>query len=249
MSEQGKVALITGANKGIGLETARQLAAQGVFVLLGARDLTKGEAAAKTLQSEGLKVKAVKINVAEKADYAAIAELIEKEYGKLDILVNNAGVMFDNFDPGDPHNETSATSRDVLQKTLDTNFFAVVALTQTLLPLLAKSAAGRIVNVSSILGSLTLHATKGSPIYEAKTFAYDTSKAALNSFTIHLAHELAGTKIKVNSAHPGWVKTDMGTDAAPMNVVDGAKTEVWLATLPEDGPTGGFFHMQDPLPW
>jgi len=249
MSEQAKVALITGANKGIGLETARQLAAQGVFVLIGARDLTKGEAAAKTLQSEGLKVRAVKINVAERADHVAIAELIEKDYGKLDILVNNAGVMFDNFDPSDPRNETSSTSREVLQKTLDTNFFAVVSLTQTLLPLIAKSEGGRIVNVSSILGSLTLHATKGSPIYDAKTFAYDTSKAALNSFTVHLAHELAGTKIKVNSAHPGWVKTDMGTDAAPMNVVDGAKTEVWLATLPEDGPTGGFFHMQDALPW
>ena len=249
MSEQAKVALITGANKGIGLETARQLAAQGVFVLIGARDLTKGEAAAKTLQSEGLKVRAVKINVAERADHVAIAELIEKDYGKLDILVNNAGVMFDNFDPSDPRNETSSTSREVLQKTLDTNFFAVVSLTQTLLPLIAKSEGGRIVNVSSILGSLTLHATKGSPIYDAKTFAYDASKAALNSFTIHLAHELQGTNIKVNSAHPGWVKTDMGGEGAQMEIVDGAKTSVALATLPANGPAGGYFHMGEPLPW
>jgi NAD(P)-dependent dehydrogenase (short-subunit alcohol dehydrogenase family) len=105
------------------------------------------------------------------------------------------------------------------------------------------------VNLSSILGSNTLHATPGSPIYDAKAFAYDASKAALNSFTVHLAHELKGTKIKVNSAHPGWVKTDMGTDAAPMEIPDGAKTSVRLATLPDDGPTGGYFHMNDALPW
>jgi NAD(P)-dependent dehydrogenase (short-subunit alcohol dehydrogenase family) len=246
MSEQKKVALITGANKGIGLETARQLAAQGVTVLLGARDAAKGEAAAKILKAEGLAVRAVKIDVDDPADYAAIAALIEKDYGVLDILINNAGVMLDNFPAP---NQTSTTSGDMLRKTFNTNFFAQVALTQTLLPLVRKSKAGRIVNLSSILGSLTLHATKGSPIYEAKTFAYDTSKAALNAFTIHLAHELAGTPIKVNSAHPGWVKTDMGTDAAPMEIVDGAKTSVWLATLPEDGPSGGYFHMESTLPW
>jgi NAD(P)-dependent dehydrogenase (short-subunit alcohol dehydrogenase family) len=246
MSEQKKIALITGANKGIGFETARQLAKDGVVVLLGARDLAKGEAAAKTLQAEGLKVRAVKIDVANRADHAAIAALIEKEYGVLDILVNNAGVMLDNFPAP---NETSTTSDAVLRDTFDTNFFAVVTLTQTLLPLLRKSEAGRIVNLSSILGSLSLHATPGSPIYDGKIFAYNTSKAALNSFTIHLAHELAGTKIKVNSAHPGWVKTDMGTDAAPMELVDGAKTSIWLATLPENGPTGGFFHMQDAITW
>jgi NAD(P)-dependent dehydrogenase (short-subunit alcohol dehydrogenase family) len=124
-----------------------------------------------------------------------------------------------------------------------------VALTQALLPLIRKAHAGRIVNLSSILGSNTLHATPGSPIYEAKTFGYNASKAALNAFTIHLAHELKGTKIKVNSAHPGWVKTDMGTDAAPMEIPDGAKTSVRLATLPDDGPTGGYFHMNDALPW
>jgi NAD(P)-dependent dehydrogenase (short-subunit alcohol dehydrogenase family) len=246
MSETKKIALITGANKGIGFETARQLAQQGVLVLLGARDAARGEAAAKLLAAEGLPVRSVKIDVDNRADHAAIAALIEKEYGVLDILVNNAGVMRDNFPAP---NETSTTSDAVLRETFETNFFALVALTQTLLPLLRKSAAGRIVNLSSILGSLSLHATPGSPIYDGKIFAYNTSKAALNSFTIHLAHELAGTKIKVNSAHPGWVKTDMGTDAAPMETVDGAKTGVWLATLPESGPTGGFFHMQDVITW
>ena len=240
------VALLTGANKGIGLESARQLAQQGIMVLLGSRDLAKGEAAAQSLKDEGLDVRAVKIDVGDAEDRAALKSIIEDEFGKLDILVNNAGVLLDEFPAP---NQTSTTSRQVLVETFETNVFAPVALTQELLPLLRKSAAGRIVNLSSILGSLTLHATKGSPVYDAKSFAYDTSKAALNSFTIHLAHELAGTKVKVNSAHPGWVKTDMGTDAAPMEIPDGAKTTVWLATLPEDGPTGGFFHMQDTLPW
>ena len=137
----------------------------------------------------------------------------------------------------------------MLRETFETNFFSVVALTQTLLPLLRKSEAGRIVNLTSILASLTLHATEGSPIYEAKTFAYDASKSALNAFTIHLAHELRGTKIKVNSAHPGWVKTEMGGEGAQMEIGDGAKTSVELAMLGEDGPTGGYFHMGEALPW
>jgi NAD(P)-dependent dehydrogenase (short-subunit alcohol dehydrogenase family) len=247
MSTTKKIALVTGGNKGLGLETSRQLAAEGVTVLLGARDLAKGEASAAPLKAEGLDVRAVKIDVDDRADHTAIAAFIEKEFGVLDILVNNAGIMVDGGALGT--NTTLTVSEENTRKTFDTNFFAVVALTDALLPLLRKSEAGRIVNLSSILGSLTLHATKGSPIYEAKTFAYDTSKVALNSYTIHLAHALKDTKIKVNSAHPGWVKTDMGTDAAPMNVVDGSKTSVWLATLPEDGPTGGFFHMHDTLPW
>ena len=136
-----------------------------------------------------------------------------------------------------------------IRKTFDTNFFNLVELTQILLPLIEKAPAGRIVNLSSILGSLELHASPGSPIYDMKGFAYDVSKTALNQFTVHLAHALKGTNVKVNSAHPGWVKTDLGTDAAPMEVVDGAKTSVWLATLPADGPNGGYFHMQDRLPW
>jgi NAD(P)-dependent dehydrogenase (short-subunit alcohol dehydrogenase family) len=244
MSEQKKVALITGANKGLGLETARQLAALGIRVLLGSRDAGRGEAAAKKLRDEGLDVQAVKIDVDDRADHAAVAELIGKEYGVLDILINNAGVQNDGILWG---NSTLTVSEEAIRKTFDTNFYAVIALTRTLLPLIEKSEAGRIVNLSSILGSLSLHATKGA--LGVKVFAYDTSKAALNSFTIHLADALAETKIKVNSAHPGWVKTDMGTDAAPMDVVDGAKTGVWLATLGEDGPTGGFFHMEDAIGW
>jgi NAD(P)-dependent dehydrogenase (short-subunit alcohol dehydrogenase family) len=247
MSVQAKkVALITGGNKGLGFETARQLGAVGITVLIGARDDAKGEAAAAKLKSEGIDARAIKLDVANAEDLKAAAKKIEKEFGVLDILVNNAGVMLDPF-PGP--NVTSKTPAEVLRKTFDTNFFGLVELTQVLLPLLRKSEAGRIVNLSSILGSLTYHATPGSPVYEAKTFAYDTSKAALNSFTIHLAHELKDTKIKVNSAHPGWVKTDMGTDAAPMEILDGVKTSVELATLGEDGPSGGYFHMGESLPW
>jgi NAD(P)-dependent dehydrogenase (short-subunit alcohol dehydrogenase family) len=240
-----KVALISGANKGIGLETARQLGKLGIAVVLGARDLAKGEAAAAELKQDGIDAYAVKLDVVDAADVKAAAGFIEKEFGVLDILVNNAGISLE----GLRSDSTLTISEDDLRETFDTNFFAVVSVTNALLPLLRKSEAGRIVNVSSILGSLTLHALPDSPIYHAKILAYDSSKTALNAYTVHLAYALRDTKIKVNSAHPGWVKTDLGTDAAPMNVVEGAKTEVTLATLPEDGPTGGFFHLGETLPW
>jgi NAD(P)-dependent dehydrogenase (short-subunit alcohol dehydrogenase family) len=245
MSTDKKIALITGGNKGIGLETARQLGKLGVTVLIGVRDEVKGEAAVADLKKDGVEVRAVKLDMENPADYAAVAKLIEKDYGRLDILINNAGIFLD----GRKANETSTTSKDILQKTFNTNFFAVVGLTQTLLPLLKKSLGGRIVNLSSILGSNTLHATPGSFIYDAKTFAYDASKAALNSFTVHLAHELKDTKIKVNSAHPGWVKTDMGGEGAQLDIVTGAKTSVELATLQDSGPNGEFLHLGKPLPW
>ena len=245
MSEQKTIALITGANRGIGLETARQLGKKGVTILAAARELSKSEAAVAELKKEGIDARAIKLDVDNPADYKAAADKIEKEFGVLDILINNAGIMLD----GRKGNETSTTSPEILKKTFDTNFFAVVALTQTLLPLLKKSKAGRIVNLSSILGSNTLHATKGSFIYDAKTFAYDASKVALNSFTIHLAHELQGTNVKVNSAHPGWVKTEMGGEGAMLEIEDGAKTSVALATLPDDGPTGAYIHMGEALPW
>ena len=244
-SAAGKIALITGANKGLGLETARQLGKQGATILLGARDLKKGEEAAEVLRGIGVDVKPIKLDVGSADDIKAAADLIAKDYGKLDILINNAGINFEDFGS----NSTLTVSEETVRKTFDTNFFAVIAVTEAMLPLLRKSDAARIVNLSSILGSLTLHATPGSPIYGSKAFAYDASKAALNAFTIHLAHALKDTKIKVNSAHPGWVKTDMGTDAAPMELVDGAKTQVQLALIGEDGPTGGYFHMGEALPW
>jgi NAD(P)-dependent dehydrogenase (short-subunit alcohol dehydrogenase family) len=243
--ESKKIALITGGNKGIGLETARQLGKLGVLVLVGARDLAKGEAAVAELKKDGIDARAVKIDVNNAADYTVVAKLIEKDFGRLDILINNAGIFLDTRGK----NVTSTTSQEMLRKTFDTNFFAVVGLTQALLPLLRKSIGGRIVNLSSVLGSLTLHATPGSQIYDAKNFAYNASKAALNSFTIHLAHELKDTKIKVNSAHPGWVKTEMGGEGAMLEVEAGAQTSVELATLQDSGPTGGYFHLGKPLPW
>ncbi|MEO7030043.1 MAG: SDR family oxidoreductase [Acidobacteriaceae bacterium] len=241
-----KVALITGGNKGIGLETGRQLGKLGHAVLLGARDVPKGEAAAKQLRADGIDARAVKLDVTRADDIAAVVRTIESKFGKLDVLVNNAGVM---QEKGWTQNVTSATDPEKLRATFEANFFAVVALTQALLPMLRKADAARIVNVSSILGSVSLQATPGSPTYGTKLLAYNASKAALNMFTIHLAHELRGTKIKVNSAHPGWVKTDLGGSAAPMDAADGAKTEVQLATLPEDGPTGGFFHLGEAIAW
>jgi NAD(P)-dependent dehydrogenase (short-subunit alcohol dehydrogenase family) len=173
--------------------------------------------------------------------------LINVDYGGvLDVLVNNAGLM---VEKSWTNNITSEMKADDIRATYETNVVAPFVLTKALLPALKHSKAGRIVNVSSILGSVTLQATKGSPIYTTKLFAYNSSKAALNMLTIHLAHELRATKIKVNSAHPGWAKTDMGGSAAPLSVEDGAKTIVELATLPDDGPTGGYFHGSEEIPW
>jgi NAD(P)-dependent dehydrogenase (short-subunit alcohol dehydrogenase family) len=249
---QDKVAFITGANKGLGFETARGLGELGIAVVIGSRDEAKGRAAAETLRAKGIGVvEAVRFDVTRPGDHQEIARYLERRYGKLDILVNNAGVMLDDGDFGAPggFNTTSTVTPEILRSTFETNFFAVVALTQALLPLIRKAPAGRIVNLTSILGSLTLHSDPASPIYDKKAFAYDASKTAINAFTVHLAQELRGTAIKVNSAHPGWVKTEMGGSAAPMEVSEGGKTSVMLATLPDDGPTGGYFHLGQPLPW
>lgn len=239
-----KIAIISGANKGIGLETARQLGQQGITVLLGARDLAKGLAATQTLRQEGIEAHAIQFDVLNSADINAAVAKIERDFGVLDILVNNAAILTESLGT----NSTLTVSEADLRATFDSNFFAVIAVTNAFLPLLRKSVAGRIVNVSSIVGSLTIQADSSSPI-NSKTLAYDSSKTALNAYTIHLAAALKDTKIKVNAAHPGWIKTDMGTDAATFDIPYGAKTEVYLATLPEDGPTGGYFHLEDPLPW
>ncbi|MGA2114927.1 MAG: SDR family oxidoreductase [Bryobacteraceae bacterium] len=245
MTNAKKTALITGANKGLGFEMARQLGQAGVRVVLAARDPQKGEAAAAKLRGEGLDAQFFKLDVTDKRDREAASAFLEENFGRLDILINNAGVSAEPLGTG----KVSTTSGEAIHRTFETNFFAPVALTQALLPLLRKSDAGRIVNMSSILGSQKLQADPTSPIYDFKSLSYDASKAALNSFTIHLAHELKATRIKVNSAHPGWVKTDMGTDAAPMEIPEGAKTGVELALVGDDGPTGGFFHLGKPLPW
>lgn len=246
----GKVAFITGANKGIGLETARGLGKLGVAVVIGSRDEARGRAAADKLRSEGIEsVEAVRFDVTRPEDRNEVARHLEGHYGRLDVLVNNAAVELEGTDFGSSRNTTSTVTPEILRQTFETNFFAVVALTQTLLPLIRKASAGRIVNVSSVLGSLGLHSDPSSVIYDTKPFAYDGSKTALNAFTVHLAHELRGTNIKVNSAHPGWVRTELGGSAAPLDLAEGGKTSVQLATLPDDGPTGGYFHLGEPLPW
>jgi NAD(P)-dependent dehydrogenase (short-subunit alcohol dehydrogenase family) len=252
MAMHEKVAFITGANKGIGLETGRGLGKLGVAIVLASRDEAKGRAAADALRSEGVKsVEAVRFDVTRPEDHREIARHLEARYGKLDILVNNAAVLLDggDFEARDGFNTTPTISPETLRGTFDTNFFAVVALTQALLPLIRKAPAGRIVNLSSSLGSLTFHSDPSMPIYDRKPFAYDASKTALNAFTVHLAQALRGTKIKVNSADPGWVKTDMGGPGAMLELSEGGKTSVRLATLPDDGPTGGYFHLEQQLPW
>ena len=249
--QNGNIAFITGANRGLGLETARELGKQGITVVLGSRDAKKGEAASETLRNEGIAAESLGFDVTKTQDHQQAYDYFAKEYGRLDILVNNAGVLKESqvSAAGSGPNPVTGVSSEVLRETFETNFFGPVALTQKLLPLIRKSQAGRIVNVSSILSSLTLHSDPNSPIYQFKIFAYDASKAALNSFTVHLAYELRETKIKVNSAHPGWVKTEMGGTNAPMEVSEGGKTSAQLATLPDDGPNGGFFHLGQPLPW
>ncbi len=242
-----KIALITGANKGIGFETARQLGKEGITIIAASRNKENGIKAVTQLQAEGIDAEFLQLDVDNEKEIQFAYDHINNKYGKLDILVNNAGIQVES-DNWAINNSTDIDEK-VLRQTLDTNFFNVVKLTNTLLPLIRKSEAGRIVNLSSILGSLGLHADPSSPIYGSKLFAYDTSKTALNSYTIHLAAALADTNIKVNSAHPGWVKTDMGSDAAPMEIADGAKTSVALSLLDANGPSGKYIHLGSELPW
>jgi NAD(P)-dependent dehydrogenase (short-subunit alcohol dehydrogenase family) len=244
-----KIAFITGGNRGLGFQTALDLKNEGVKVVIGSRDAKQGAQAIEKLRAAGVDADAIQFDITNAADHKAAYDYFNSKYGRLDILVNNAGIAGGRFPGVGPEHRASDVPLDLLHKVFETNFFAPVALTKTLLPLLQKSPAGRIVNLSSILGSLTLHADPKSPIYNAKSFAYDASKTALNAFTVHLAYELRDTKIKVNSAHPGWVKTDMGGEQAPMELAEGSKTSVELATLPDNGPTGGYFHLGKPLPW
>lgn len=242
MTHPAPIALVTGGNKGIGLEICRQLGRLGHTVLLGARNKKRGEDAARQLAAEGLHVRAVVVDATAPATFATLHDLIAADYGHLDILVNNAGIGLDW--------ELTADKVPVqmIRDTFETNFFGVIALTQTLLPLLRRSPAGRIVNQSSLLGSLATHAAPDSKLANVKPLAYNASKAALNAFTIHLAAALKDTPIKVNSAHPGSVLTDMNPEGH-LTVEQGAETAVTLATLPPDGPTGGFFHRGKSLPW
>ncbi len=204
-----KIALITGASKGLGFETALQLGKKGFTVIVTARTQQKSDEAATKLKTKDIDALGVQLDVNSSKDINSLVSFLTERFGKLDVLVNNAGVQLD-FPGFMPGNSTETISMEILKQTFETNFFAPIALTQKLLPLLKKSDAGRIVNVSSIMGSLALHEDEGSPIYGIKLLAYNSSKTALNQFTLHLAEALKDTLIKVNSAHPGWVKTDLG---------------------------------------
>jgi NAD(P)-dependent dehydrogenase (short-subunit alcohol dehydrogenase family) len=249
MSNIDKVALVTGATRGIGLETVRQLADAGVHVLLAGRNRAKAVAATLDLQGQGLPVEAIELDVTDASSIAAAAKEIEQRHGKLDILVNNAGILVDDATKG-----VSGQSLQTWRTTFDTNLFGVVETTQAFLPLLRKSEAGRIVNVSSLLGSISEHQNPASFIYEFKGVpAYNVSKSAVNAWTVHLAHELKDTGIKVNTIHPGYVQTDMNKSGDQQNgelsVPEGARTSVQLALIGNDGPTGGYYYFDQVLPW
>jgi NAD(P)-dependent dehydrogenase (short-subunit alcohol dehydrogenase family) len=241
-----KIALVTGATRGIGLETVRQLAQLGIHVVFTGRNLEKLAEIQVALKAENLSVEYLLLDVCSSEQQRNVLEHLSKNFGRLDILVNNAGIVPEGFSEG---SNFEALSLAHLKETFDTNFFAVFSLTQQLLPLIRKSKAGRIVNVGSKLGSLAMHTDIESSIYHNKTFAYNASKTAVNALTVHLAYHLKDTAIKVNTAHPGWVKTDMGGPEAPLTVEEGAKTSVFLATLPDNGPSGGYFHLDQRLPW
>jgi NAD(P)-dependent dehydrogenase (short-subunit alcohol dehydrogenase family) len=238
-----RIALVTGANKGIGFEIARQIGKSGTGVLLGARDATLGEAAAAALEAEGVEIRFIPIDLAIPSTIQAAAAAIEAAYGRLDVLVNNAGIS--DRDDGPP----SKASLDAVRRVFETNFFGTLAVTQAMLPLLRKSDSARIVNVSSGLGSL---AHNGDPAWEfahVKRIGYNTSKAALNMLTVQLAAELKGTGIKVNSANPGFTATDLNGHRGYQTVPQGAAAAIRLALLPDDGPTGGFFSADQQEPW
>ena len=238
------IALVTGANKGIGLEICRQLAQKGFHVLLGSRDEARGQEAAASLAQDGGLVEAIVVDLAASATFENARKLIEERFGRLDVLINNAGVG----EPEDFQGTAENVPIETLRRTFETNFFGLVELTQRLLPLLRRSEHPRIVNQSSILASLTEHSDSNSVIADVHALAYDASKTAVNAFTVHLAKILRESPVKVNAAHPGSVKTDMNP-MGDLSVEDGARTAVTLATVGDDGPSGGFFYDGKTLPW
>lgn len=237
-----KVALVTGANRGLGFEICRQLGQEGFVVLLGARHEKRGQTAATELVQQGLDVRFFPLDMEEPATFDAACATIRREFGHLDVLVNNAAIALDWGYTAD------TVPMELLRRTFETNFFALVDLTQRLLPLILRSPAGRIVNQSSMLGSLALHDDPDSGLEQMKAFAYNSSKTALNAFTIHLAQALKGTAVKVNAAHPGDVQTDANRHGR-LSVEEGARTVLALAMLPADGVSGTFQHAGQRLPW
>jgi len=243
---EGRVAIVTGANRGIGFETCRQLARKGFKVVLASRDAAKGKAAAETLRGEGLKVEPAELDVADADSITRFAATVRREHGRADVLVNNAGVFLDREPAAGgrkngPLPAALDADPDVVRKSMETNAYGPFQLIQALVPLMRERNYGRIINVSSGMGQLT-EMNDGYP-------GYRISKTALNAVTRIFSEELKTTDIQVNSICPGWVKTDMGGQEAPRTTEQGADTIVWLATQPPGGPTGKFFRDRKPIPW
>lgn len=231
-----KSALITGANRSIGLETAKQLSEKGLFVYIGSRDLEKGEEVVKELIQNGFQnIKAIQIDVTDAKSVLAAKNMVEKEQGKLDLLINNAGVL------GILPQEPSTNSIENIQQTFDTNFFGVITVTQTFMELLKKSDSPRISNITSGLGSLTLHSDPTWKYYAIKALSYVSSKAALNAFTVTLAYELRDLPFKVNAIDPGYTATDFNHFSGPGSVESAASFIVKHTLTDENAPTGKFF--------
>ncbi|TGN40779.1 SDR family oxidoreductase [Klebsiella oxytoca] len=244
MTNGKKIALITGANKGLGYEIAHKLGLKGITVYVGARNESRGKAAVEKLIDEGVDARYVLIDLDNKESIVQAAKSIEKEHGHLDILVNNAGVI----DPQD--GVPSTTSVDTVKRTFETNFYGALLVTQIMLPLIKKAQAGRVVNMSSGLGSLKLNEDPTWEFADTKLIGYNASKAALNMLTVQLAWELRDTPVKVNAANPNFTDTELVPGAVGGRPVsEGARTAIELALLSSDGPTGGFFEDGQVLPW
>ena len=235
MNESGLVALVSGGNRGIGRDVVRQLGERGITVVLGSRDLKRGEEVAAELEAKGLRIVAKQLDIRDEASVERVARELEEEFGRVDILVNNAGIT-------DPWRGTAEDANfDAVKDVLETNLFGAWRLAKAVIPLMRRNGYGRIVNLSSGMGQLS-DMRGHSP-------GYRVSKTGLNALTRMLASELAGENILVNSVCPGWVRTDMGGPGARRWVEEGADTPVWLATLPDGGPSGGFFRDRKPIPW
>lgn len=231
-----RLAVVTGANKGIGFEVCRQLARNGLRVVLSSRDEDKGREAQRVLQQENLDVDFHAMDVTDEQGIEAFARYLDDRHGRLDVLVNNAGIS-----RGSYGTSVLKETLDNFHEVMDTNFYGALRVSQALVPIMRKDHYGRIVNVSSGMGQLDE--------MEDGIAAYRVSKTALNALTRMLATATANDGILVNSMCPGWVRTDMGGENAPRSVEQGAETAVWLAMLPHDGPTGGFFRDKQPIPW
>lgn len=244
-----KTVLITGANKGIGLETAKQLSQKGLFVYLGSRDIEKGKARVKELTAAGFQnIQALEIDVTKPGTILAARQIIETEKGRLDILINNAGIS------GEVPQQAQETGIDVFRQVMEVNFYGVVRVTQAFLELLKKSAEPRIVNVSTSVGSLALQSNPSWPAYEyAKYAVYASSKAAMNMYTVHLAYELKNTAFKINAVCPGYTKTDFTGHIGGEVETAGSRIAKY-ALIDQDGPTGRFFSEETnpetgEIPW